>query len=110
MKNVYPLADPEIDGWYADGDYQVRGGDLEWMTPHQFIKQVRKLIVDDISRENIEDLKGHIARGGKLDPLKIDHLNNREDGRHRAHAAKELGIFLVPVLFFKNKGAETSGK
>jgi hypothetical protein len=35
--------------------------------------------------------------GRKLDPLKID-AQGREDGRHRAHAAKELGIKQVPVL------------
>lgn len=101
MKTLYPLADPDLDGWHADGDYLVRGASLQWINPQKFIEQVRQLDIDEISRENIEDLKLHILQGGKLDPLKIDHLNNREDGRHRAHAAVELGIALVPVLIFK---------
>lgn len=101
MEKVYPLADPDLDGWHADGDYLVRGASLQWINPQKFIEQVRQLDIDEISRENIEDLKLHILQGGKLDPFKIDHLNNREDGRHRAHAAVELGIALVPVLIFK---------
>lgn len=44
-----------------------------------------------------DDLKRHIQSGKKLDPLSIYH-NGKEDGRHRAHAAKELGIKSVPVL------------
>lgn len=95
----YPLADRDTDGWYSDGDYEARGGTLVEMPPEQFLASVRPLIIDDISRENIDDLKDHILAGRPLDPLKIYH-DGSEDGRHRANAAVELGIELVPVLVF----------
>ena len=95
----YPLADRDDDGWYADGDYLARGGRMEWMPPKTFLSRVRPLDIDDSSRDNIDDLKLHILAGRPLDPLKMDPLG-REDGRHRAHAAVELGIARVPVLVF----------
>ena len=70
------------------------------MAPHEYIKSVRPLSMDDESRENIEHLKNHIRSGGKLDPLTI-HADGKEDGRHRAHAAHELGIKKVPVIDFR---------
>lgn len=97
----YPLADRNRDGWYADGDYQARGGVIEWMTPAAFIARVRPLTMDEASRDAIDDLKAHIHAGRPLDPLKID-ANGREDGRHRAHACMEIGIERVPVLMFGN--------
>jgi ParB-like chromosome segregation protein Spo0J len=39
--------------------------------------------------------------GKTLDPLAI-YKNGKEDGRHRAIAAKELGIKQVPVLVWKD--------
>lgn len=97
----YPLADRDRDGWYADGDYQARGGIIEWMTPAAFLARVRPLTMDETSRDAIDDLKEHIHAGRPLDPLKID-ANGREDGRHRAHACMEIGIERVPVLVFGN--------
>ena len=95
----YPLADQDKEGWYSDGDYLQRGGQLVWMTPLDFLAKVRPLEIDETSRDSIEDLKRHITEGGKLDPLKI-YANGKEDGRHRAHASLELGIRKVPVIQF----------
>lgn len=102
-RRSYPLADRDRDGWYADGDYQVRGGVIQWMTPDGFLARVRPLVIDEVSRDAIDDLKRHILAGRPLDPLKID-AGGREDGRHRAHASIELDIAQVPVLIF---GAHT---
>lgn len=96
---IYPLADRDTDGWYANSDYLQSGGRMVWMTPDEFLAQVRPLEMDEMSRENIDDLKIHIAAGRPLDPLSI-FASGKEDGRHRAHAAKELGILLVPVLLW----------
>lgn len=93
----YPLARRDRDGWYSDGDYEARGGRLEWMSPQEYISRVRPLVIDECSRENIDDLKDHVAAGRPLDPLKI-YADGREDGRHRAHAAMELGLRSVPVV------------
>jgi hypothetical protein len=99
LREDYPLAHKDKDGWYSDGDYEARGGKMTHMHPDEYLKKVRPLKIDDSSRENIEDLKNHIKAGRKLDPLKI-YADGKEDGRHRAHAAKELGIKKVPVVEF----------
>jgi ADP-Ribosyltransferase in polyvalent proteins/Peptidase M15 len=92
---VYPLADRSE--WYGDANYQQTGGQIVHMSPDEYLSKVRPLDIDEASRDNIDDLKNHIMSGRTLDPLKID-AGGREDGRHRAHAAKELGIKQVPVL------------
>lgn len=100
IKQLYPLADKDTDGWYSDGDFHDRNGRLIWMDPEQFLKKVRRLEIDETSRESIDDLKRHIQSGRVLDPLKI-YANDKEDGRHRAHACLELRIKSVPVIIFK---------
>jgi hypothetical protein len=70
-----------------------------WLDPNEYISKVRPLVIDEISRENIDDLKAHILSGHKLDPLKI-YADGKEDGRHRAYAALELEIKKVPVIIF----------
>ena len=93
----YPMADR--NEWYGDADYKTRGGRLVMMTPDEYLKRVRPLDIDEGSRDNIDDLKNHILSGRTLDPLVI-YEDGKEDGRHRAHAAKELGIKQVPVILF----------
>lgn len=93
-ENKYPLE--KSSDWHD----RASGGEMVHMSPDEFLKAVRPLDIDDSSRENIDSLKKHIKGGGKLDPLHI-YANGKEDGRHRAHAAKELGIKKVPVLRFK---------
>jgi hypothetical protein len=104
---AYPLA--PRDKWYGDANYQQTGGKLTSMSPDEFLGQVRPLEIDEASRDNIDDLKNHIQSGRTLDPLSIA-ANGKEDGRHRAHAAKELGIKRVPVLTWpRQERAEGGG-
>ena len=70
------------------------------MSPDDFLSSVRPLQLDDVAIDNINDLKTHIEQGKTLDPLVI-YANGKEDGRHRAYAAKNLGITKVPVIIFK---------
>jgi hypothetical protein len=93
----YPMADR--GEWYGDSDYKARGGHMVSMPPEQYLKRVRPLEVDEGSRDNIDDLKNHMQSGRTLDPLVI-YEDGKEDGRHRAHAAKELGMSHVPVILF----------
>ena len=86
--------------WYSDENYEKTGGTLTHMSPVEYLSKVRKLDMDDSSRDNIEYLKKHILSGGHLDPVKIYH-DGKEDGRHRAHAAKELGIKKIPVIVWR---------
>jgi hypothetical protein len=95
----YPIA--SRDEWYSNADYQKTGGKMTTMSPQEFLSKVRPLKIDESSRDNIDDLKRHIKSGRTLDPLAIyppKGVGSKEDGRHRAHAAMELGIKKVPVL------------
>jgi len=85
----YPLAP-------AGTRYEEFGGQLTYMTPDEYLSRVRPLELDETSLENIASLKSHVESGGKLDPLHI-YKDGKEDGRHRAYMAKELGIEKIPV-------------
>lgn len=93
----YPMA-PEGE-WHGEGTYKKDGGRLVQVTPDEYLAAVRPLEMDTESRENVDLLKKHIEDGKKLDPLLI-RANGKEDGRHRAMAAKELGIAHVPVIAY----------
>ncbi len=112
IPDSYPIA--PRDEWLSGADFEARGGQLNEMTPDEFLERAAPLEIDEVSRENIDDLKAHIQIGGKLDPLEIfsdDKSETRNtDGRHRAIAAKELGIESIPVLDFvseEKEGAQT---
>jgi ribosomal protein S18 acetylase RimI-like enzyme len=111
MTEDYPMA--HRGEWYSDADYEKTGGKIVHMHPKEYLAKVKPLTIDDASRDNIDDLKNHIRSGRKLDPLKI-YSNGKEDGRHRAHAADELGITTVPVVKWnkinENEGGETPSK
>ena len=72
------------------------------MSPDEYLSQVKPLKMDDETLENIEDLVDHIQSGRKLDPL-IIYADGKEDGRHRALAAKKLGFGTLPVIDYRNK-------
>lgn len=97
LTRQYPMA--SRDEWYGNANYADHGGKIVMMSPDQYLSQVRPLEIDEVSRENIDDLKHHIESGRTLDPLVI-YPDGKEDGRHRANAAKELGITEVPVIVF----------
>lgn len=103
----YPLAD--YDTWYGDRQYHEQGAKMVMMTPDKYLARVRPLTLDDESIENIDDLANHIQSGRKLDPLKI-YPDGKEDGRHRAYAAKKLGIKKVPVIVWPQKKTESEIK
>lgn len=86
--------------WYSDENYEKTRGTITHMSPVEYLSRVKKLDIDDSSRDNIEYLKKHILSGGHLDPVKIYH-DGKEDGRHRAYAAKELGIKKIPVIVWR---------
>ena len=103
----YPIA-PRSE-WYGNANYEATGGHIGHMSPEEFLSRVRPLKIDDVSRDNIDDLKNHIRSERTLDPLSIDH-DGKEDGRHRAHAAKELGIKSVPVLMWPRQARAEGGQ
>lgn len=92
---TYPVA--HRGEWYGDANFAQTGGKMVTMAPDEFLAKARPMKIDAVARENIDDLKAHMLSGKTLDPLAI-YKNGKEDGRHRAIAAKELGISEVPVL------------
>lgn len=103
----YPLED--IGLWYGDSDYKVRGGEMVYMTPDEFLSKAKPLEMTDETRSNINDLIAHVSNGGKLDPLTLYSLDKSDvrnsDGRHRAIMAMQIGIRKLPVLdFTKSNG------
>ena len=97
---TYPLAP-------AGTRYEETSTPITMMTPDAYLAEVRPLDIDEASRDNIDDLKAHIMSGKTLDPLHI-RADGKEDGRHRAVAAKELGIAQVPVVDARASKAEPS--
>lgn len=95
LLSKYPLAP-------AGERYEETAHKIKEMSPIEFLRSVKKLEIDESSRDNIEYLKEHMLKGGKLDPL-IIRANGKEDGRHRAVAAMELGIKKVPVVDYRAK-------
>lgn len=87
------------DGWLSDCDFEARGARLAAVTPALYIAKVRPLVMDDMSRDVIDQLKERILGGLDLDPVAV-YSDGSEDGRHRAHAARELGVQAIPVLDF----------
>ena len=94
---VYPMA-PRSE-WYGDADFAQRGGQVVMMNPQEYLDSVSPLKDDELTLENIQDLQTHIEEGHQLDPLVI-YETGKEDGRHRARAAINLGIDKVPVILF----------
>lgn len=107
---IAPVSQPAQDSGLKDGQakieyplapagtrYEETSKPITMMTPDAYLAAVRPLDIDEASRDNIDDLKAHILSGKKLDPLHI-RADGKEDGRHRAVAAKELGIAQVPVI------------
>lgn len=103
LETEYPAQLPPM---YSNSDYQKTGGRLVGMSPEEYLAMVRPLEVDDASRDNIDDLKRLILAGRKIDPLVI-YPSGKEDGRHRAHAAMELGIKTVPVIVWDGQSEKT---
>jgi hypothetical protein len=104
----YPMATK--DKWYGDSDYEQRGGKIVNVSPDEYLESAKPLKMDDETRENVDLLKEHILSGKELDPLALYGTDKtsvkNSDGRHRAIAAKELGMKQVPVIDF----TDTLGK
>lgn len=98
----YPMANR--GEWYGESNYKAQNGELIELTPDEFLSLAKPLEIDEDARDNIDDLKNHIESGRTLDPLTLYEIDTNNvkasDGRHRAIAAKELGIEKVPVVSY----------
>ncbi len=94
---------------------------LIWMKPSEFLDKSPKLSEKDWSalstRTVIKELSDKMEKDVPIDPLflDIDTVNCKvanHEGRHRAMAAKEVGIARVPVIIYlkDDKGDNISVK
>ena len=80
---------------------------LTYMSPDEFLEQTRPLKDTEENKRTINTFEKGMKQGHKLDPLAL-YPDNQENGRHRATAAKRLGIKKVPVHNYR-KGKKKGG-
>lgn len=105
--SAYPLRDHT--DWEEALDYEKRGGKLTHMTPQQFLARVKPLEMNDRDKRLIAHFEQRIKSGVKLDPVAIKP-SGKPNGRHRATAAKNLGIETIPVIIFPKRGKADNGR
>lgn len=78
------------------------------MSPDEYMdrcsKEVFKSPIEDTysgmeNKHNVENYANLMKKGTKFDMPYLDVLKHEQEGRHRAMAAKELGIKEIPVLY-----------
>ena len=103
--DVYPAAMPPE---YAFSNYEAVGGRMVEFTPDQFLALSSDMPIDAEVRENADDLAQMMLDGQRIDPpylvVRDDGVVDSHDGRHRALAAKQLGIGKIPVLLMGEGG------
>lgn len=96
---TYPLR-PGSDSQYLT-DKSRNGGEMVEMTPDEFLSKGQELTMDGHDKRVIKKFKKKMKKGKKLDPLRL-YNGGGQDGRHRAMAAKKLGIDEVPVIDYRD--------
>ena len=88
--------------WGKHQEYKSSGGKISQMSPTEFLNKTEKMRMTDDDKDGIHRFKKKIKKGKSLNPLAI-FPKGGQDGRHRAMAAKELGIKKVPVITWPGK-------
>ncbi|KPK13944.1 MAG: hypothetical protein AMJ56_00395 [Anaerolineae bacterium SG8_19] len=96
----YPLR--HHTDWEEAHDYEKTGGKLVHMSPDEYLSKVKPLNMDHNDKHIIHHFKKQIKKGEKLDPIAI-YPDGHPNGRHRAHAAKALGLKKIPVVIWPKK-------
>lgn len=114
---LYKLIKQDLDYPEAKGnEIHAYGGDINWkgkivyMSPDKFLHLAAPLKDHHVNQEGLAKLEKRLLAQLPTDPLvlEVDMLPNKRirghEGRHRAIAAKKLGIEKVPVLIFTGSG------
>lgn len=96
----YPLRNHH--DWEEAHDYGKTGGKLGYESPSEYLKEVKPLNMDHDDKKLIHHFKKQMKKGEKLDPVAI-YPDGHPNGRHRAHAAENLGIKKIPVVKWPEK-------
>ncbi len=99
----YPLAGKADLQSY--GGMEGWKGKLVWMPPEKFLRLASPLPEYHMNKQSYSNIRDRMIKGLPLDflVLEVDMKRRKvvgHEGRHRAIAAKELGITSVPVLIF----------
>jgi hypothetical protein len=87
----------------ADADeHKHSGGHMSWMSPNSFLDKAQEMQGDSDDKHAIKHFEKRIKEGDKLNPLAL-YPKGGQDGRHRATAAKHLGIDKIPVVQWPKK-------
>lgn len=104
---VFDHNDVAIKRKYAEGgevEYPLTDGEehLKEMPPQEFLDRSRPLEDTPENKKLVKEFKKDIKKGHELDPLAL-YKSGKENGRHRATAAKELGVKKVPVHDYRKR-------
>ena len=84
-------------------DVQLKGKEYqsETMSPDEYLQETGGYASTFIDQKKVDKIKEKIKNGVPLDPLTLtskEGSNIGQEGRHRAEAAKQLGIKEIPVV------------
>jgi hypothetical protein len=96
----YPLRSHH--DWEEAHDYEKTGGKLKYESPEKYLHEVKPLNMDHDDKKLIHHFKKQMKKGEKMDPVAI-YPDGHPNGRHRAHAAEDLGIKKIPVVRWPEK-------
>jgi hypothetical protein len=96
----YPLRNHH--DWEEAHDYEKTGGKLGYESPKKYLHEVKPLNMDHDDKKLIHHFKKQMKKGEKMDPVAI-YPDGHPNGRHRAHAAEDLGIKKIPVVKWPKK-------
>jgi len=105
----YPAAIPPE---YEFSNFEEMGGRIVYMTPDQYLSATKPLDVDESSQDNIDDLASRMRKGERIDPPRLTlegDLVTAHDGRHRAMAARKIGVKRMPVILIDMMGDVAEG-
>lgn len=98
---VSPQGEEQLRGYMPFAQVYVE------MSPGVFLRGLGETLGREelVSQKNVERIKAKIEAGQELDPLFLDYDPYRNEvisheGRHRATAAKQLGIDRIPVIVY----------
>ena len=81
-------------------DIKAGKAKMKHVSPQEFLDEADPLHIGKGDRHIINSFEKHIEHGDHLGPLKL-YEGGHQDGRHRANAAKALGVKKVPVVDYR---------